>query len=289
MGGKFGDRIVGRHMRKLLIGALALAGSFAAGALIAQTTVVTSFVAPLVGSLGGTGHNNGSYTITLTGNLTAGGAIATMTSTVGGLVPTPPNDATKYLDGTGNFSTPAGSGVGCLVSGAEGFVYNTGSSSCDTLTGITASGSTITAGVWNGTALTSTYLPSDTAYLDVAQSWTKAQRATPATITISTATFTPNFDNAENFTLTLVHASCPCTLANPSTSLVAGQSGVFEIHQSSTGSDTIGTWGSDYQSAGGTASITLSTGASAVDYLPYYVNAAATAIILGSLVQGPTH
>ena len=109
------------------------------------------------------------------------------------------------------------------------------------------------------------------------------------TITISTATFTPNFDNAENFTLTLVHASCPCTLANPSTSLVAGQSGVFEIHQSSTGSDTIGTWGSDYQSAGGTASITLSTGASAVDYLPYYVNAAATAIILGSLVQGPTH
>ncbi len=33
-----------------------------------------------------------------------------MTSTVGGAVPTPPNDATKYLDGTGNFSVPAGSG-----------------------------------------------------------------------------------------------------------------------------------------------------------------------------------
>lgn len=32
---------------------------------------------------------------------------ATMTSSVGGLVPTPPNDATKYLDGTGNFSTPS--------------------------------------------------------------------------------------------------------------------------------------------------------------------------------------
>ncbi len=36
----------------------------------------------------------------------------TMTSTVGGLVPTPPNDATRYLDGTGNFSTPAGGGGG---------------------------------------------------------------------------------------------------------------------------------------------------------------------------------
>jgi len=29
-----------------------------------------------------------------------------MTSTVGGLVPTPPNDATKFLNGTGVFSTP---------------------------------------------------------------------------------------------------------------------------------------------------------------------------------------
>lgn len=33
-----------------------------------------------------------------------------MTSSAGGAVPTPPNDATKYLDGTGVFSTPAGGG-----------------------------------------------------------------------------------------------------------------------------------------------------------------------------------
>ena len=32
----------------------------------------------------------------------------TMTATTGGMVPTPPNDATKYLDGTGVFSVPAG-------------------------------------------------------------------------------------------------------------------------------------------------------------------------------------
>lgn len=36
--------------------------------------------------------------------------LPTMTDTVAGKVPTPPNDATQFLDGTGNFSTPAGGG-----------------------------------------------------------------------------------------------------------------------------------------------------------------------------------
>lgn len=34
------------------------------------------------------------------------------TATLPGAVPTPPNDATKYLDGTMNFTTPAGGGGG---------------------------------------------------------------------------------------------------------------------------------------------------------------------------------
>lgn len=34
----------------------------------------------------------------------------TMTATVGGLVPTPPNDATKFLAGDGTFKVPAGGG-----------------------------------------------------------------------------------------------------------------------------------------------------------------------------------
>jgi len=38
----------------------------------------------------------------------ATGSVATMTSTVGGGVPTPPNDAAQFLNGTGVFSTPAG-------------------------------------------------------------------------------------------------------------------------------------------------------------------------------------
>lgn len=38
--------------------------------------------------------------------------IAIMTNTLAGLAPTPPNDATKFLDGTGAFSTPGSGGGG---------------------------------------------------------------------------------------------------------------------------------------------------------------------------------
>jgi hypothetical protein len=56
-----------------------------------------------------------SITGLLKGNGTAISAAANtdlpaMSATVGGAVPTPPNDATKYLDGTGNFTVPAGGG-----------------------------------------------------------------------------------------------------------------------------------------------------------------------------------
>lgn len=133
--------------------------------------------------------------------------------------------------------------------------------------------------------------PSNTgtvAELNLAQTFSAAQRNTPVNVSISTATFTPSFDGSNNFEIDLTSA-CPCTLANPSTTLVAGQSGMIEIHQDATGSRTIGTWGSDYQYVGGTSTITLSTAANAVDYLPYYVNNAATGIVLGGLVKAPSH
>lgn len=90
------------------------------------------------------------------------------------------------------------------------------------------------------------------------------------TLSISTATFTPDGSN-NHYYMQLVHASCPCTLANPSQTPVAGTTGVIEVQQSSTGSDTIGTWGSQYMAPGGTSSITLSTGANAIDVLSYFV------------------
>jgi hypothetical protein len=91
-------------------------------------------------------------------------------------------------------------------------------------------------------------------------------QSTPA---ISTATFTPDFSAGNHFIINLVHASCPCTLANP-TNIVAGQSGVIAVVQSATGSDTVTSYGGDYIFTNTTAG-TLSTAANAVDYYSYYV------------------
>ena len=106
-----------------------------------------------------------------------------------------------------------------------------------------------------------------------------AASSTPA---LSTSTFTPNFNLANIFDFALVHASCPCTIANPS-ALTANQSGVIEIDQSSTGSDTV-TWGSEYKFAGGTAP-TLSTGASAQDYFSYVVKDSTHIIVSGGILN----
>lgn len=126
------------------------------------------------------------------------------------------------------------------------------------------------------------------AELDLAETFTASQRASYQTPTISTATFTPAAAAANNIRINLTSA-CPCTLANFSGSLVAGQQGMIEIAQDGTGSRTIGTWGSAYAYVGGTSTITLSTAASTVDYLPYAVDSTAAIIILGGLIKGPAH
>jgi len=79
------------------------------------------------------------------------------------------------------------------------------------------------------------------------------------------ATITPDFAAANNFSVTLGGNR---TLANP-TNLVAGQSGVIVITQDGTGSRTLA-YGSYFKFSSGTAP-TLTTTASAVDVLAYYV------------------
>lgn len=128
---------------------------------------------------------------------------------------------------------------------------------------------TVTSGVWSGTALVAAKLPADVAYLDAIQAWTNGQAVSPTVVSISTATFTPDFSASNNFSITLVHASCPCTIANPS-NIVAGQSGVIAVVQSATGSDLVNTWGTDYVFTN-TNTPVLSTAISATDYLSYYV------------------
>ena len=84
-----------------------------------------------------------------------------------------------------------------------------------------------------------------------------------------------DFNSFQNFIITLQGS---ITLANPSTENV-GQTGIMVFIQDSSGSRSL-TLGGDYESVGGSG-ITLSTGANAVDILPYMV-VAANRIALGA-------
>ncbi|MBC7952240.1 MAG: phage tail protein [Rhodospirillaceae bacterium] len=105
------------------------------------------------------------------------------------------------------------------------------------------------------------------AKLDAAQSFTKAQRGSVAAL-VDGATVTPDFAAANHFALTLGGNR---TLANPS-NMVAGQSGIIVITQDVTGSRTL-SFGSYWKFASGSAP-SLTTTASAVDVLAYYVESA---------------
>ena len=96
----------------------------------------------------------------------------------------------------------------------------------------------------------------------------KATVGATDTDTSNTGSVTLNFQTNQNFVLTLTGN---VTLANPSTEAV-GQSGIMVFIQDGTGSRTL-SLGTDYETAGG-AGITLSTAASAVDIVPYFVKAA---------------
>ena len=87
------------------------------------------------------------------------------------------------------------------------------------------------------------------------------------TDTSNSGSITLDFDTYQNFVLT---ATGNITLANPSTESV-GQSGIIVLIQDGTGSRTL-SLGTDYETAGG-AGLTISTAASAVDVIPYFVKA----------------
>lgn len=111
---------------------------------------------------------------------------------------------------------------------------------------------------------------------NLAASWAAGQRSTPVAVPLSTSTFTPDMNASDNFTFALVHASCPCQIANPS-NLTAGQTGVFVITQSATGGDTV-TWGGNYAFPNGTP--TLQTTASAEDYFSFYAESSSRIVVV---------
>jgi hypothetical protein len=166
--------------------------------------------------------------------------------------------------------TGAGSFTTLTVSGAS-------SLAATTITGTTTLATSLT-GILKGTSGVVSVATAGTDYAGISnvQTFTAGQRGGVSALT-SASTITPNLATANNFSLTL---DTNATLANP-TNIVAGQSGVIVITQDGTGGRTLA-FGSYWDFSGGTAP-TLTTAASAVDVLVYYVNS--TTSITASLIS----
>ena len=146
--------------------------------------------------------------------------------------------------------------------------------------GATADANETTLTVTDPTADRTITLPDATttvAGLAVAQAFTKGQAGTPVALT-DASSVAIDLSLANNFTLTLAGNR---TLAAP-TNVTAGQSGVIVVSQDGTGSRTLA-FNSIFKFAGGTAP-TLTTTASAVDVLAYYVESS-TRITVTSLLN----
>jgi hypothetical protein len=113
--------------------------------------------------------------------------------------------------------------------------------------------------------------------LNGANTWGAAQRNSMATLTPAATTFTPDFNSGQDFYAQLTAAGM--TLANPSTTPVAGQKGVIHFQQDGTGSRTVSTWGSSYKCPGGCTSMPFSTGAGVIDTYSYAVINSTTIVL----------
>ena len=136
---------------------------------------------------------------------------------------------------------------------------------------------TVDSIIINGTNIGHT---SDTDAISIASSgvttFSAAVVGATDTDTSNTGSVTLDFAANQNFVLTFTGN---VTLANPSTEAV-GQSGIIVCIQDGTGSRTL-SLGTDFETAGGSG-ITLSTAASAVDVIPYFVKAS-NSIQLGAV------
>ena len=106
------------------------------------------------------------------------------------------------------------------------------------------------------------------------QTFTAGQRGEVTTLTSALGSVAIDLNDSNNFSLTVTEFAT--TLANPTSTPVAGQSGCIVITQDSLGSSYTLDYGTQWHFEGGTHP-TLSTGANDVDTLAYYV-ASATSI-----------
>lgn len=257
-------------------------GTFTVGATYlvnAQTGTSYTIVSGDLGKLV-TFSNAASVAVTLpqaTGSFAAGASFDVQNLGVGVVTITP---TTSTINGAATLTLAQN--TGCTIT-SDGTNYQISACTAKT-TGGTVTSITCNAGLSGGTFTTSGTCSLNLSSTNV---WAAQQSNSITTLTNSTATFTPDGSN-NNYKITLVHASCPCTLANPSATPVAGTSGIIQVIQSATGSDVISTWGSQYIYPGGTSTIAFSAGANAQDFLAYYV-IDSTHILLTTGALNATH
>ena len=250
-----------------------------------------------VGSLTVTGASTLTGNVTTSGNITAGGTLSgvttlttTSTATIGGDTSITGNlrsDTSAdgiQIDATDGSASNAGDLI--LLDGTDGSATNAGSSLLyEDGTGDPANYFNNNIKFSGDVKVGSATITEDTTnnQLQINDQVVSFGKTTiGATQIVNSDTFKGatdsvllDFNSFQNFIITL---EGNVTLANPSTENV-GQTGVMVFIQDSSGSRSL-TLGGDYESVGGSG-ITLSTGANAVDILPYMV-VAANRIALGA-------
>lgn len=189
--------------------------------------------------------------------------------------------------GYGVYSTLTGAAnSGYAIYGNENVASNTGYAGyfSNTGTGV-AYGVYATEGGAANTGYAGYFSNTSTAgygvYVAGTAKFTKTAIGAAQSLSLTSTTFTPDMTQGNDWKMSLVHATCPCAVANPANEPAAGTvNGVIKIIQSSTGSDTV-TWGSQYKFAGGSAP-TLSTGASNPDYFSYHFDASDSTIVVSA-------
>lgn len=168
----------------------------------------------------------------------------------------------------------ASGGTGATTAGAAKTALgaaSTGSNSDITeLTGLTTALTVAQGGTGGANAATARsnlglVIGTDVAGFSYAQTFTKAQRVTPVSLSSSSASIAVDASLSNNFTHTFTENT---TLANP-TNLVAGQGGIIVFTQHASSPKTLA-FGSYWKFPSGTAPTVTATN-SAVDILVYYV------------------
>ncbi len=251
---------------------------------IVQPTITLNYIIKIVPDTNSASASGVTSLGGMTGDIACGTGVTCTGNTITASSFANVNADNVLLNATGSTGPATGQPVGnCAIAltystSIHAFGCNTSAGSVTSVTcngGLTG-GVIITTGTCAVDIATNSNIWAGTAskLIDAAGNHTSAA---VVPLAISTATFTPNFNNFINFSITLVNGSCPCTLANPSNAY-NGLAGFIEVIQSSSGSDLINTYGTTWNFVNSLPP-SLSTAANAKDVLPFYCDSTSFCMI----------